>query len=95
MTDTAKVMRLEDVKQFRLSCTEYLEGVQSELGRLVKATAWVHEGNDGWKDVDYDRIKQRVEVIVAGVKNIETKIKTQLLPYVDEKIRILGQKPAC
>ena len=93
--DAATVLRLEDVKAFRGVCVDYVSNLQKGLNHLIQSTEWVHQGKDGWDDADYTRIKTRVEGIVSGMKAIQGKIKTDLLPYVDAKIRILDQKPGC
>lgn len=93
--DTATVLSLEDVKTFRGVCEDYVSNLQKGLNHLMQSTEWVHQGKDGWDDLDYTRIKTRVEGIVSGMKAIQSKIKTDLLPYVDGKIRILNQKPGC
>ena len=93
--DAATVLRLEDVKAFRGVCVDYVSNLQKGLNHLIQSTEWVHQGKDGWDDADYTRIKTRVEGIVSGMKAIQGKIKADLLPYVDAKIRILDQKPGC
>ena len=93
--DAAVVLRLEDVKAFRGVCEDYVASLQKGLSHLLQATDWVHQGQDGWDDSDYYRIKSRVDGIVAGMRMIQTKIKTDLLPYVDAKIRVLERKPGC
>ena len=93
--DTATVLSLEDVKTFRGVCEDYVSNLQKGLNRLIKSTEWVHQGKDGWDDPDYTRIQTRVNGIVSGMKAIQSKITTDLLPYVDAKIRILEQKPGC
>lgn len=91
----ATVLSLEAVKAFRKGCEDYVASLQNELINIIKATEWVHQGRDGWDDPDYERIKTRVEGIVAGMRTIQNKIKTDLLPYVDAKIRVLEKKPGC
>lgn len=91
----AYVLSLEEVKAFRRDCEEYVDNLRKGLTHLVKATEWVHEGNDGWDDDDYFRIKARVEGIVTGMQAIRHKITADLLPYVDNKIRVLERKPGC
>ena len=80
---------------FRKGCEDYVASLQEGLINIIKATEWVHQGRDGWDDSDYKRIKTRVEGIVAGMRTIQNKIKTDLLPYVDAKIRVLEKKPGC
>ena len=93
--DAATVLSLEAVKAFRGVCVDYVSNLQKGLNHLIQSTEWVHQGKDGWDDSDYTRIKTRVEGIVSGMKAIQGKIKADLLPYVDAKIRILDQKPGC
>ena len=92
---TATVLSLEDVKVFRRICEDYVSNLQKGLTHLQNSTEWVHQGRDGWDDSDYGRIKARVDGIVNGMAAIQRKIKTDLLPYVDAKIRILEKKPGC
>lgn len=91
----AQVLSLEEVKAFRRICEDYVSQLKLGLTHLHNSTEWVHQGKDGWDDSDYDRIKARVDGIVNGMAAIPKKIETDLLRYVDAKIRILEKKPGC
>lgn len=95
MSIDATVLRLEDVKVFRGICDEYVASLEKGLKRLVQATDFVHQGSDGWDDSDYERIKNRVDGIIVGMQAIKGRIKTDLIPYVDDKICVLERKPNC
>ena len=91
----ATVLDLEAVKAFRKVCDDYVASLQNGIKNLKSATEWVHQGRDGWDDSDYDRIKARVDGIINGMTTIQKKIRTDLLPYVAAKIRVLEKKLGC
>lgn len=91
----ATVLSLDAVKLFRKSCEDFVVTLRKGRIKLVEATAWVHQGYDGWDDSDYEQIKKRVEGIVTGIMMIDKKIKDNMIPYVDAKIHALSKKPQC
>ena len=94
LNENNRVRALEDVRAFRSACEEFGARVEASRRGLLDATAWM---GAYWKDSTFETVKRLVDgVCEAGdgsLARTQKAIREHALPFVEERIRVLTDKP--
>lgn len=81
---------LPTLKEFKKECEAFAGNMKKSMEKLEDSLKVVRQG---WKDEGFDGIRRMTEDVRHNINDIESKMKSKVVPYVDEVIKWLEGQP--
>ena len=81
---------LPTLKEFEKECVAFASDMKKRMVNLEDSLKAVRQG---WKDEGFDGIRRMTKVVRDNINDIESKMETKVVPYVDEVIKWLESQP--
>lgn len=81
---------LPTLKEFENECVAFAGNMKKSMEKLEDSLKAVRQG---WKDEGFDGIRRMTKEVRDNINDIESKMKSKVVPYVDEVINWLEVQP--
>ena len=89
MAGNGAKVTMESLQRVKTGCTDFDQGIEAAIGDLKSALSNV---GGSWKDPDFATLSEKTEALEQAVANAQRVVREELLPFVESRISILGNK---